>query len=279
MQKGRKGFTLIELLVVIAIIAILAAMLLPALSRAREQARRSACISNLKQLGIALLIYAQDWGGWFPYHDFDDAAKWSGTEGYSTGYITSKPNVSLALLTGQIDPSTPDFETSRYVTDYKLFICPGSSLDKPYRVPGALYRATWRNPDETTTYHYYAAISNRESSCSYTYALGLNLQTHPDTAIMTDDPKSTYWYSWRLFRQESNHGVEGLNVLYVDGRAKWVATPKVAAYWVSGSVTSFCWADVTKFPNALGCNVNVPPDPRISYQHRPMCLSNIYWEE
>ena len=62
----KKGFTLIELLVVIAIIAILAAMLLPALSRAREKARQAVCISNLKQIGIALFLYAEDNNGYIP---------------------------------------------------------------------------------------------------------------------------------------------------------------------------------------------------------------------
>ena len=67
LQMNRRGFTLIELLVVIAIIAILAAILFPVFLSAKERAQQTKCASNMKQLGTAIMSYADDWNGVTPY--------------------------------------------------------------------------------------------------------------------------------------------------------------------------------------------------------------------
>ena len=105
-RSACRGFTLIELLVVIAIIAILAAILFPVFAQAREKARGAACLSNVKQLGLALQMYAQDYDETLPNHAQDTdkflapnaPANWAkGLQAYAKNtQIFSCPSAPLA---------------------------------------------------------------------------------------------------------------------------------------------------------------------------------------
>jgi len=96
----RRGFTLIELLVVIAIIAILAAILFPVFARAREKARQSSCLSNIKQAGLAVMMYAQDYDELLPRHCYQPPA--------SSNYPWS-------------------YAVQPYVKNTQIFLCPSNS--------------------------------------------------------------------------------------------------------------------------------------------------------
>ena len=102
--RSRLGFTLIELLVVIAIIAILAGMLLPALSKAKESGRRIACINNVRQLGMSVIMYVDDNQGQFPVRQLPDAWPTQLRDGYKNLRVLLCASDAPNPTTGVNDP-------------------------------------------------------------------------------------------------------------------------------------------------------------------------------
>jgi prepilin-type N-terminal cleavage/methylation domain-containing protein/prepilin-type processing-associated H-X9-DG protein len=226
----RRGFTLIELLVVIAIIAILAAILFPVFSQAREKARQASCLSNMKQVSIGMLMYAQDADGTYvaggPIDNISSNLPWAGCQGWPCNRPNGNDNWGARLMP--------------YVKNYGVFVCPSANN-------GA--RNEWVGMTSSSCCVYSGSARQRPISLFYSAEFGGYQATdapsalvpptieaavdapaervfigengrsrnRPDTVRGTDGQRrrATRWFDWYA----PHNG--GTNLCFADGHVKW----------------------------------------------------------
>jgi len=203
----RRGFTLIELLVVIAIIAILAAILFPVFARAREKARQSSCLSNVKQLSLGIIMYAQDYDERFPHY------RWV-KEPPSSVWI-DRDNSAATNRHFWVENIEP------YLKNTEILFCPSSDYDAGMVTNGKRYLTYGYNGKMNTTK---LALFKNTAQKIMIGDLGMRHSDRTPTGYVEN------WFiwvdndsQWRQYSWWSNIHNGGGNYGFMDGHAKWLS--------------------------------------------------------
>jgi prepilin-type N-terminal cleavage/methylation domain-containing protein/prepilin-type processing-associated H-X9-DG protein len=220
-RAHRRGFTLIELLVVIAIIAILAAILFPVFAQAREKARQAVCLSNLKQLGTAIMLYAQDYGETYPIYDYFPKETFFWYDMVNPYVKASSTRTSIFVCPSVSGQYTTSNNSGGYGVNYlhviqyaKEFNWSKSLKWYTARNDGPATMASLGRPAETIM------IADSQAECGAIAGSGMAALYCP-----IELPKGPDWYknicidkTYALAKRHSGGG----NYLMADGHARWM---------------------------------------------------------
>jgi prepilin-type N-terminal cleavage/methylation domain-containing protein/prepilin-type processing-associated H-X9-DG protein len=234
-ERPHQGFTLIELLVVIAIIAILAAILFPVFARARENARRASCQSNLKQIGLGFLQYAQDYDERMPVYQHNAGPQSGPASGWAV--IIQPYTKSTQIYQCPSEPTAPGTNpTLAAYTDYSYNLVLGfvSGL-----TPVGLNIAALTKPTLTVLV---ADSRGATSGNAGTWDTGFNGTNGASVVIKGTGGTMANFFDENPSGGPAQRHLEGQNYAFCDGHVKWY---KGATDTQSAAVYNGCTPGVT----------------------------------
>ncbi|MGO8929261.1 MAG: prepilin-type N-terminal cleavage/methylation domain-containing protein [Limisphaerales bacterium] len=224
-KHGTGGFTLIELLVVIAIIAILAALLLPALAKAKQKANQTYCLNSLKQIGIASALYSQDFKERFAWlHNWGQA--WGDDHALNPAKVWM-PEMFLPYL-GTNRNSTHGLSPAKYVPSSGLFACPsGIKIQVPPTSEDYGFDNDFYYANNGVSY-----VWNHMYFDPFNSTYGPAISGRPTTQVMQPSLAVLIWeipYHEAVYMPHQM----GMNVVHADNSANRIkGNPKEEDWWV-----------------------------------------------